>query len=765
MKTFYSKIIFISIVLLCRMNSWASASPVEINIIPKPVSMILSEGGLDIEDGFKIESEDPKLLNLSNYLISALNELNFKAETSTKSLNKQTTIFLYFNTEITNPEGYQLKIEDKGISIAGASEQGIFYGIQSLLSVISQQKNKIFTLPHVVINDYPRFKYRGMHLDVSRHFFPLSFVKKYIDILAMHKMNRLHWHLTDDQGWRIEIKKYPQLTSIGAWRKGNGMEDWNYYIQPAVEGQPKYGGFYTQEQIKEIIAYAQSRFITIIPEIEMPAHSWTAINIFPELSCTGKAYKKPDSIAFANTSPYCAGNEKTFEFIENVLDEVINLFPSEYIHIGGDEASKRDWAKCEKCKKRMVDEKLQNVAELQSYFIKRIEKYVTSKGRKIIGWDEILEGGLAPNATVMSWRGEEGGIAAAKSGHDAIMTPGKPLYFDNYQDDPSFEPTAIGGYSNLKDVYDYNPVPKELSEAEKLHIIGAQGNMWTEFIKTSDQVEYMLLPRLAALSEIVWTPDELKNWEDFTKRLSHFCVEYDFHHYNYQVSQPLGFEKDNDFLTDTLVQLSSPLYNTKIYYTTNNAEPTNESKQYVSPIKITETQTLKAICLLPGGKKSAVRVGKFAKATLKDGIKDTSHLEKGISYKYYEGKINSFDSIKRLPVLRQGQLEEIQIPSFTTRANWTMVFDGYISVPANGVYEFYTFGDSYNRLYINNELIIDNKAYLGDRLDKGSIALKAGFHPIRVEYIRTGWGETFDIGLINNNKMNPLKASNLYFKK
>jgi len=418
-----------------------------------------------------------------------------------------------------NPEAYLLQIGKEGIAIGAYGNEGLFYGIQTLIQLLPVEKNNRLLIPCMQIADAPAFKWRGMHLDCCRHFFTKEEVKKYIDYLAMYKINTFHWHLTDDQGWRIEIKKYPLLSTISSQRKqtlvGKPSKDPK---NDKYDGKT-YGGSYTQEDIKEIVAYAAQRHITIVPEIEMPGHSLAALAAYPQYSCTGGPFETYTTWGVSD-DVFCAGNDSTYAFIENVLDEVMQLFPGKYIHIGGDECPKECWKVCPKCRARMKTEKLEDVNQLQSYFITRVEKYVNSKGRQIIGWDEILEGGLAPNAAVMSWRGTEGGIAAAKQNHFVVMTPGKPCYFDHYQTkDRSGEPMAIGGFNPLDSVYNYSPVPGSLSAGEQKYILGAQGNVWTEYITSFSQVEYMSVPRMCALSEVLWTKPENKNFKDFNARL------------------------------------------------------------------------------------------------------------------------------------------------------------------------------------------------------------------------------------------------------
>lgn len=421
-------------------------------------------------------------------------------------------------------ENYDLSINQNQILFIAEGNAGLFYGIETLIQLMSLEKTPEIKIACVQINDAPRYQWRGMHLDCSRHFFTKEEVKTYIDYLAMYKFNVFHWHLTDDQGWRIEIKKYPLLTKIGSQRKETiiGKPQWDKNGNPSkddkYDGIP-YGGFYTQDDIKDIVSYAQLRHITVVPEIEMPGHSLAALAAYPQYSCTGGSFETFTKWGVSD-DVYCAGNDSAFFFIQDILTEVMDMFPGKYIHIGGDECLKERWKVCPKCQKRIADEKLKNENELQSYFITRIEKFVNTKGKQIIGWDEILEGGLAPNAVVMSWRGTSGGIAAAQQKHFVVMTPGKPCYFDHYQSkDKTKEPLAIGGFNPLDSVYAYDPTPKILSEAEGTYIMGAQGNVWTEYITDFSKVQYMSMPRMAALSEALWTPKSKKNYKDFIVRL------------------------------------------------------------------------------------------------------------------------------------------------------------------------------------------------------------------------------------------------------
>lgn len=528
-------------------------------------------------------------------------------------------ITLGLDPGIANKEGYVLTTTPEGISINGQTENGVFYGIQTLRkSIPAEAKGVTILIPAGEIKDEPRFSYRGMHLDVSRHFFPLEFMKKYIDLLALHNMNTFHWHLTDDQGWRIEIKKYPKLTEVGSQRSHTviGRNTQEYDNTP-------YGGFFTQEEAKEIVKYAQERYITVIPEVDLPGHMLAALAAYPELGCTGGPYEVcPRWGIFEDV--LCVGNDETMQFLEDVMAEIVEIFPSKYVHIGGDEAPRTRWEKCPKCQARIKAEGLKadknHTAEdrLQSYCMTRIEEFLNSKGRQIIGWDEILDGDVAPNATVMSWRGMEGGIKAAQLGHDVIMTPTSFCYFDYYQTaDTQDEPLGIGGYVPIEKVYSLEPVPAALTEEQSRHILGAQANLWTEYIHSSEHVEYMILPRMAALAEVQWTQPEKKDFKDFTKRLARLMKFYQRDGFNYAKHV---FDLKADFTPDTdkkaVTITLSTIDDAPIYYTLDGTEPTTASLKYTEPVVITETADFQTAVIRPEGKSKVVsKKISFNKAT------------------------------------------------------------------------------------------------------------------------------------------------------
>ncbi|NLE33814.1 MAG: family 20 glycosylhydrolase, partial [Bacteroidales bacterium] len=506
-------------------------------------------------------------------------------------------------TIIWKKEEYRLEVKRKSVTLTAGTAEGLFRGAQTLMQLLPPQiyaddpaDNVRWRIPCVRITDYPRFGWRGMHLDVSRHFFDKEFVKKYIDILAMHKINVFHWHLVDDQGWRIEIKKYPKLTEIGAWRVDREEMPWDSREPQQPGEKATYGGFYTQDDIREIVDYAAERHITVVPEIEMPAHVGSALAAYPEFSCTGGPFTVPPGGVWPITDIYCAGKDETFAFLEEVLTEVMDLFPSEYIHIGGDEADKTEWKQCPDCQARIREEGLKDEHELQSYFIRRIERFLNANGRKLIGWDEILQGGLAPEATVMSWQGFEGGIKAATSGHRAVMAPVSHCYFNVYQGDPASEPESFRGLLTLRKVYSFEPVPAELSTEESDFIIGAQGCLWTEYITDGTTAEYMILPRLTALSEVVWTPAGERSWKGFNHRLTQMMKRYDeaginYSRGSYRVDMSASFDEGSNSI---LLEMTSEQPSPEIRYTTDGTDPQANSPKYRKAMKMRESATVRA---------------------------------------------------------------------------------------------------------------------------------------------------------------------------
>ncbi len=569
----------------------------DIMIIPKPASVKRARGEFVLSGGTRIivTGENEELKHIARRLAFDIRQRTGYelAVTGDEGLEETGSVILLSlsGTEDGGRESYTLNVGKRSIEIIGGGPAGVFYGVQTLHQLLppTPAGGKI-AIPCLRIKDRPRFAWRGAHLDVCRHFFPVRFIKKYIDILAMYKINVFHWHLTEDQGWRIEIKKYPLLTEISSQR-----------AETMGDGRP-HKGFYRQHEIREVVRYAASHYITVVPEIEMPGHSVAVLAAYPELSCTGGPFEVNTEWG-VRRDVYCAGNDSVFVFLEDVLGEVLSLFPSTFIHIGGDECPKTRWEECPKCQARIRDEGLADEHELQSWFIRRIEKYLLAKDRRLIGWDEILEGGLAPNATVMSWRGTDGGIAAAKAGHDVVMSPTSHCYLDYYQGRHD-EPKAIGGFLPVEKVYSFEPVPGSLSADEAKHILGAQVNVWTEYIATTDHVEYMLLPRLCALSEVVWTQRDKRGFDDFAGRLVAQYDRLDAMGVNFRLPPPSGLGGIRDISSPVLVRLGRPFDGAIVTYTTDGTEPSTDSTPYEGPIRLTRGCILKARSFLESGRGS-----------------------------------------------------------------------------------------------------------------------------------------------------------------
>ncbi len=602
------------ILLVCSTHAFAQNDPY-LGIIPAPVSVTKNVGEFKFnpETIILVDTPDNRAVRYFNdYLkksgyVNTVVDIN-RVDRKNYSLKNTITLSLNFKGDLP-AEGYKLQINGQQVILEGRGA-GLFYGIQTLIQMIHGTSPGYANIPCAIIKDYPRFPYRGMHLDVARHFFDVPFIKRYLDLMAAYKLNNFHWHLTDDQGWRIEIKKYPKLTEVGSNRAQTKIGRAAGVDSDLYDNTP-YGGFYTQDQVQDIIHYAEDRYINIVPEIEMPGHSLAAITAYPELSCDpSKAYKVRET--WGVSDDVLCPTEETFKMIDDILREVMELFPGKYIHIGGDECPKIAWKKSDFCRRLISDQNLNDENGLQSYFIGRIEKFVNSQGRQIIGWDEILEGGLAPNATVMSWRGEGGGIAAAQLGHDVIMTPGSGgLYFDHAQSKSPQEPLTIGGNAPLAKTYAYDPVPAALTSEQQKHIIGVQANVWTEYMTTPSKVEYMILPRMFALSEVAWTPKGNKDYKNFSQqRVTKHLAKLDAEGYDYRV--PIAYGSDDTTISGDKINvvLSPPVDGAKIYYTIDGYNPRETDLEYKTPLLFTPPEHksihLKTISITPSGKRSIV---------------------------------------------------------------------------------------------------------------------------------------------------------------
>lgn len=741
MKSTYFAFIF----FLCLAFT-AFAQTGDINIIPRPNSVKRMDGQFTLTAKTKIVATD----DAGRRSAATLNDLlqrnyGFTLKVTNKPQKKDAIVFidaLPTTGTAPNAERYSLTVEPDFIRISGG-ERGMFYGLQTLMQLFPVDARNEAKIPAVEIGDEPRFGYRGMHLDVSRHFMPVEFLKKYIDLMAQYKFNTFHWHLTDDQGWRIEIKKYPKLTEIGSRRKET-MKERNFipYIGDGVPVE----GFYTQEQIRDVVAYAKARQITTIPEIELPGHASAAIAAYTELGCKENFEYKVQTTWGIFNEVFCP-TETTFKFLEDVITETIALFPdSPYVHIGGDEVLKTHWRDSAFVTELKKKENLKDDHEVQSYFIRRMEKFINSKGKKIIGWDEILEGGLAPNATVMSWRGMKGGIEAAKAKHDVIMTPTDYVYFDYGQGDPAYEPLNIGSYVPLEKVYSFEPVPPELTPEEAKYILGGQANIWTEYLKTPERVEYMAFPRMIALAEVVWSRASDKDFANFQERLSAHYSRLDKQKVNYRIPEPAGLQ--NMVLGEggkASITLTNRLPGSRIYYTMDGSTPDETRTLYEKPIEIGlkdgEKAELKTVVISSTGRKSSVYAATLIRGEMLAPV-EVAVKKPGLKY----------DLLKVVPdgenTHELGETRSISLNQFAQKIDlkkpFGVSFDGYISIPADGVYEFQVDSTWDTTVVLGgNRMIIDDVGTAARKVRSSVAPLKAGLHKISIRYNHRGGEAAF----------------------
>lgn len=732
-----------------------------INIIPTPQSLVQHDGFFRLGSNTAIAAASPEAKTVAEFFAAKMRTatgLNIQvAEKGNIQLSVDPSL------DVANDEGYTLDVTKDGAIVVAKTAQGLFYGMQSFLQLLpaeiespSKVNGIAWQAPAVSIKDAPRFGYRGIMLDPCRHFMPVENVKKYLDVLSLFKMNRMHWHLTDDQGWRIEIKKYPKLTEIASKRiDGEGTE---------------HSGYYTQEEIKEIVKYAADRFITVVPELELPGHEMAAIAAYPNLSCKGEQ-GTPRVIWGVEDIVMCPGKEDMFTFLQDVIDEMVPLFPSEYFHIGGDECPKISWKNCPLCQKRIKEEGLKadskHSAEerLQSYVIQRMEKYLATKGKKIIGWDEILEGGLAPSATVMSWRGEDGGIAAALMDHTVIMTPGgNGMYLDAYQGDSKIEPVTIGGYTLLEKTYSYDPIPDTLVAMGKSnYILGVQGNTWSEYMYSEAIRDYMVFPRILAVAEIGWTNLDRKDYKDFERRIENAYVRLDGHAINYHIPQPEQPNGSCNFVafTDKASLEFKTTRPIKMVYTLDGSEPTPASTAYTAPIEITETTTLKIASVLPSGKMSPIRTIQVEKQSLAPA-KEVAKTTPGLNMEVTDGM---YLNVKELEAAQKEtkksvikDLKEIRSVVKTSESmrgvnQYAAVATGYVNIPEDGVYFI---SSDLEEVWIDGKLLVNNGGEVKrfSRHDS-SVALAKGLHEIKAVFlghIIGGWPSNWNDGSIKLRK-------------
>ena len=738
-----------------------------INIIPAPMSLTQHDGQFKLNKKTTFGATTTEAKTIAEFFASKMKAATgYNIQVADKG---DITLAIDESLDV-NEEGYTLDVTPSNVTVKAKTPQGLFYGMQSFMQLLPaeiESAEKVegiaWVAPSASIKDEPRFGYRGMMIDPCRHFMPVEDIKKQIDVLALFKINRLHWHLTEDQGWRIEIKKYPKLTEVGSTRiDGEGTE---------------HKGFYTQEEIKEVVKYAADRFITVVPELEIPGHELAAIAAYPELSCKGEPIT-PRIIWGVEDIVMCPGKEDMFEFLEDVIDEMVPLFPSEYFHIGGDECPKTSWKSCPLCQKRIREEGLKadgkHTAEerLQSYVIQRMEKYLATKGKKIIGWDEILEGGLAPTATVMSWRGEEGGIAAALMNHTVIMTPGgNGMYLDHYQGDPKIEPVAIGGMTLLEKTYSYNPVPDTLAQMGKSEfVLGVQGNVWSEYLYNEDIREYRTYPRIIAIAEIGWTPEDKKDYKDFERRIDNAYVRLDEHDINYHIPQPEQPNGSCNFVAFTdkaslEFKTSRPV---KMVYTTDGSEPTESSTAYSAPIEITETTTLKIASVLPSGKMSPVRTIQVEKQALAPA-KEVAKKAPGLNMEVFDGmylnvkELEAANKTGKKSVIKETKELRSQVKTSESMRGvkqYAAVANGYIDIPEDGVYYI---SSDLEEVWIDGKLLVNNGGEVKrfSRNDN-SVALAKGLHEIKAVFLGHvigGWPSNWNDGSIKLRKANEEKFS------
>ncbi|MGD8451503.1 MAG: family 20 glycosylhydrolase [Phycisphaerae bacterium] len=705
------------------------------SVIPRPASMDVSAGTFTLGDNAAIVilNGGDDAAGVAAYLAECLKQrIGRELPVRTRSEAGPATGDIVFivdpDATALGKEAYRLIVTPERATLAATAAEGLFRGVQTLRQLLRSGDGEpaTWTLPVVNIVDHPRFRWRGLLLDCGRHFVPPEMVKRYIDLLAYHKMNVLHWHLTEDQGWRIEIKRYPRLTEVGAWR-GTGDE--------------RYGGFYSQDEIRDIVAYAAGRYVTIVPEIEMPGHSMAALAAYPELSCTGGPFEVATTWGVF-PDVYCAGNEQTFEILEGVLDEVLALFPSEFIHVGGDECPKDRWAACPKCQARIKAEGLADEHELQSYFIRRIERYLASHGRRLIGWDEILEGGLPPGATVQSWRGMQGAIAAATADHDVIASPTSNCYLDYAQAELPGEPVWMG-YVPLEQVYAFEPTPAELTPEQARHVLGVEGNMWTEHAPP-ERLDHQLFPRLCAMAEVGWSPQKSRDLADFVGRLRQHYRRLDELGVAYFIAPPACSPTERTFDESVTVTLEAPPVDAVVRYTLDGSEPTASSPLYEKPLALSESTVVSARMFLPGGRSSDTAVYRYRRLRPLSAV-DVPQAQNGVDYAYYEGQWRRLPDFDALTPGAAGHANTLSLDVRRRDDYFGIVFCGFIEVPADGRYTFYLRSNDGSRLSVGGEVIAEFDGQRRGIEATGDVLLTAGRHAFELAYFQINGGYSLDL--------------------
>lgn len=707
-------------------------------LIPKPAKIVMGLGTFTIDEGtrFAASGEARKAIEpLRQMLVKAS---GYNLPYASGAGPGVISVNLRPNLAYLGREGYALEVSPGHVRLEAPAVAGLFYASQTFRQLLpasverpEDPQPEQWKIPSLAIEDAPRFEWRGLHLDVSRHFFPKEQIKRYLDSMALLKLNVFHWHLVDDGGWRLQIKRYPRLTEVGAWRKTMD-EVWSQgkleFPEPE-DKSPRYGGFYTQDDVREIVAYAKARSITVVPEIEMPGHSMPAVAAYPEVSCTYFA-QNVWKIATGMNHPtnYCPGKERTFEFLEGVLDEVMALFPSQVIHIGGDEVSKLQWLRCDDCKSRMAAEKLETPEQLQSWFLQRIEGYLNGKGRTMMGWDEILEGGLAPNAQVMSWRGVDGGIAAAKSGHPVVMSPTSHCYFDySYQS------------ISTRRAFEFEPVPEALSPDEAKFVRGAQANVWTEWMSTWEKVETMVFPRLLGMAERLWSTPADRDADEFLQRADRFLARLDAMRVAYDVPAPQPSSSALIFAERATLAFAPPgTPRAVVRYTVDGSEPTLESPVFAKPLVVTDTTTVRAATFVPSGRRSEL----VAVSCVRFVPRSPAGLEPGLFVRYAEGK---WGLVPSLSVETPRPVVDLDASPYLGRDDYALEWSGFVSIPATGTYTFELGSDDGSALWLANVKLIDNDGLHGFATKTGSVELQAGVYPFKLGFFESGGADRVEL--------------------
>ena len=719
-------------------------------VIPYPAHLIPENGDFIVNQKTSIVVQNESFRRDAIALKQLVKEIGGITLQESKTENSNCIVFKKDNS-IASGEGYHLLVTPLKIILSASAPAGLFWGIETIrqLLPVSGSAIKELKIPAVEINDQPAYGWRGMHLDVSRHFFSVDYLKKFIDRMALYKLNRLHLHLTDDQGWRIQIKKYPQLTEKGAWRTFDGNDsacmklakenpdfDIDSFHIIHRDGKTLYGGFYTQNQMRDIIRYAAARHIEIIPELDMPGHMMAAIKIFPWLSCTGQpGHGELFSV------PLCPCKETTFQFAENVYKEIFALFPSKYVHIGGDEVDKTTWENSSECENIMQKENIKNVNELQSYFNRRMEKFFHKNGKQMIAWDDVLEGGVDSNLIIMYWRGwvPKAPIEAANNGNKVIMAPGNPLYFDQFPDK-----------SSLYNVYHFDPIPKGLNASASRNIIGIQACVWTERIPSEKRADFMTMPRMTAMAEVAWT-DSSRNYNSYLDRLKKQYHRWDKMQIHYRVPDLTGFADNNVFIDSSILNVQKPLQNLIIHYTTDGALPTQQSPILPEHFIVDRSETIKLAAYTPGGNRGDIYSLKYAKETYAPALSVTEKLQNGLKCIYYKGSFNDTKNMTSVAPAQTFKVNNIEVPSEVNAPAFGLQYRGYIDVPETGIYSFYLTSDDGSMLSIDGKTVADNDGLHSAIERSGEMALEKGLHLFSLDFIEGGGGYTLRLSYGSQN--------------